>query len=101
MIIPDGQVQFLEAVAEFAAVEEPFGRVFFLVLLVDIYGQDHGACGYDRWLVVQEPGVVQLELTDLVSHILDGLVRVIVEDSQVPLHGLHRPGKVKVKAHLD
>lgn len=101
MIIPNVQVEFLHTVVVLGRIEEPAVAVLLLVLLVDVYCQDHRASCNNRGLVVQKPCVVQLELANLESHIPYCLVCVIAEDPQEPLHRLDGAREVEVEAHLD
>lgn len=101
MVIPDIKVELLKTVGIFTVGKEPFVVVLFLILLEDVDGQNDGASGDHGRLVVQEFGLVQLELADLESHILNGFVCVIVEYPKIPLHRLHRSWEVEIEAHLD
>jgi hypothetical protein len=97
-VIPDAQIQSLKAAWALFNVKEALLR---LVFLVNVHGEDHGAGGDLRWLVVQEPGVVELELANLKRHIFNCFVFIVVQDAEEPLHGLHGSGEVEVKAQFD
>lgn len=74
--------------------------LFIIVPLINIDGNKRGADRNLRRPVVKEERVVKLELANLVSHVVNSLVLVVIKDSQIPLHALDWPWKIIIEAHL-
>lgn len=68
-------------------------------LLINVYSKDAGARGNLGRSVFEEFGVVELELADLESHVVDGPVQITFQQSQVPLHRLDGSREVKIETH--
>lgn len=81
-----------------AVLEEARRLGLLRVELVDVDAQDEGAGGDLRGPVLEEGGLVQLELADLEGHLEDHLVLVVIQDSQEALQRLHRTLEIKVEA---
>jgi hypothetical protein len=88
----------LKATGNFAIAEESFRRVVLSVFLVNVNGKDHSASCHHGGLVIEKSGVIELEFTDLESHILDGLVGVIIQYTHVSLHRLDGSWEIEIKA---
>ena len=102
VVVPNLRVQLHQALGVHLAVhEEILILVLLQVPLVDVDRQDDRTRCYHRRPVFEELGVVALELADLVGHVVNCFVEVVVQDAQITLHGLDGSREVEVEAeHL-
>ena len=100
LIIPDFKIELLKSILHLAIIEESFLAILVLVFLVNIDGKNYRAGCYLRWLESKESSVIELELGDLESHVYDGFVLVVVQNSQEPFHWLYWSWEVEVKSKL-
>lgn len=100
LVVPDVGVQLLEALLA-GGLEEVGVLGLLVVLLEDVDRQDDCAGGHLGGSVVQELGLVELELADREAHVKHRPVQVVGQDPQVALHGLDGAGEVEVKAEFD
>lgn len=102
LVIPDLRIELHQAIRTTLAIdEEVLVLILLQVTLIDVDGQDDcTGCDYRR-AVLQELGVIALKLADLERHVVNRFVEVVVEDSQVSLHGLDGAGEVEVEAKHD
>lgn len=72
-----------------------------VVLLKNVDCYDARAGRNLWWTVLQKHGIIQLEFTNLVAHVVHCPILVVLEDAQEPFKALYRSRKVVVKAHFD
>lgn len=102
MIIPNIHVQFHKAFrAGFTIREKILVLILLQVTLIDIYCQDDCANSDHRGAVFQKLNIVALKLTNLKQHIINNLIKVVVEYAEEALHGLDGAGEVEVETEHD
>ena len=93
-IIPDVGVQKLQSVLRFEEI-----IISFVISLKNVVGYE--ACTHcNLWRsIIKEQGIIQLEFANLIGHIVDCLVFIVVKDPQVSFHALDGSREVVVEAH--
>lgn len=100
LVIPNVGIQFLQAFLAHL-LEKVCFVAFLVVFFINIDWQDHSTCCNLRWSVVEEFRLVELEFANLETHIKDGTVQVVSENSEEALHWLDWAGEVEVEPKLD
>lgn len=100
MIVPDICIELHQSLRTYFAVnKEIFVLVLLKISLININSQNYGTSCNNRWTVLQKLGIITLKFANLIGHIVDSSIQIVIQDAQEAFHRLNWSREVKIKPH--
>lgn len=79
VVVPNICIEFHQSLCiDFAINKEISMLVLLKIPLINIDCQNNGTSCNERWAILQKLGIVALELANLVGHVVDSSVHIVI-----------------------